>query len=161
MFRRVSRPKTKSEPPTGKHRGIVFAPFEATKRELGQLAENDTSEELDRLAHVLANVTGAWDEATQEQRNRLATTLFGEILVEDTKVVASPPRPELEPFFKLNLECHSRGSASDPDGIRGGRFKLLVPLVKRYLEERFQLLPRPDGYHSVILQPYLVEELSA
>jgi len=49
--------------------------------------------------------------------SKLAKTLFEEILVEHNKVVAVKPRPELEPFFKLNFECHSRDIACDPDGI--------------------------------------------
>jgi len=73
---------------------------------------------LGKLAQFLSNVAGAWDEANQEQRNKIAKTLFDQILVEDNKVVAVKPRPELEPFFKLNLECHSRDIASDPDGGR-------------------------------------------
>ena len=66
---------------------------------------------------LLASVSSAWDKADQEQRNRIAQTLFEEILVEDRKVVAVRPRPELEPVFKLNLECHSKDIACDPDGI--------------------------------------------
>ena len=50
--------------------------------------------------------------------HRIAKTLFEEILIEDKEVVAVKPRPELEPFFKLNLECHSKDIAGDPDGIR-------------------------------------------
>ena len=73
---------------------------------------------LEKLAAFLANVGQAWDEANQEQRNKIAKTLFEKILVEDNKVVAVKPRPELEPFFRLNLECHSKDIASDPDGIR-------------------------------------------
>ena len=60
------------------------------------------------------------DEANQEQRNKLAKTLFEQILVENNKVVAVKPRHELEPFFKLNLDYHSRDIACDPDGVRGG-----------------------------------------
>ncbi len=145
-----------------KSREEYLADYEEVQRELRQLAPvEDKSHQLERLAQFLSNVAAAWDEANQEQRNKLAKTLFDEIVVEDDKVVAAKPQPELEPFFKVDFECRSRDIAGDPDGIRGGRFKLLVPLVKRYLEERFQLLPRPDGYHSVILQPYFVEELSA
>ena len=33
------------------------------------------------------------------------------------KVVAVKPRPELEPFFRLSYECHSKDIASDPGGI--------------------------------------------
>ena len=73
---------------------------------------------LEKLAHFLANVAEAWDQANQEQRNNIAKTLLEQIRVEDNKVVAVKPRPELEPFFKLNFECHARDIACDPDGIR-------------------------------------------
>ena len=68
----------------------------------------------------MANVIDAWDEATQEQRNKLAKALFEEILVEDNKVVAVKPRHELEPFFKLSYECHAKDIACDPEGILVG-----------------------------------------
>lgn len=60
----------------------------------------------------------AWKEASQEQRNKLAKALFEQVWIENNKVVAVKPRPELEPFFKLNFECHDRDIAGDPDGIR-------------------------------------------
>jgi len=59
---------------------------------------------LDRLAEFLRNVTRAWKEASQEQRNRLARQLFEEIWVKDKHVIAVRPRPELEPFFRLSYE---------------------------------------------------------
>ena len=80
----------------------------------------DRSGQLERLAQFLASVATAWAEASQHQRNKLAGTLFDEIWVDDTRVTAVKPRPELEPFFKLNLECHNPDIAGDPDGIRNG-----------------------------------------
>ena len=77
-------------------------------------------ERLDGLAHFLGSVASAWDAATPEQRNKVARTLFDEVIVEDTKVVAVRPRDELEPFFKLNLECRTSDIAGDPDRIRTG-----------------------------------------
>ena len=50
------------------------------------------------------NVPVAWEEATQEQRNKLALCLFDEVWVKDKIVVAVKPRAELEPFFRLNYE---------------------------------------------------------
>ncbi len=50
----------------------------------------------------MADVADAWKEATQEQRNKLARTLFQEIWVKDKQVVVVKPQPELAPFFKLN-----------------------------------------------------------
>ena len=72
----------------------------------------------ERLAHLLGNVVDAWKEATQEQRNKLARTLFERIQIEDNKVVFVKPRPELEPFFQINFESHARDIGCDPGGIR-------------------------------------------
>ena len=59
---------------------------------------------LERLAHFLISVAGAWDEANQEQRNKLTRTLFREVWLKDKQVVAVKPQRELEPFFQLNYE---------------------------------------------------------
>ena len=78
-----------------------WAEYDDIQRQLRELAPADeTTGNLDRLARFLANVADAWDEADQDQRNRLAKTLFEEIQVEDNKVAAVKPRPELEPFFR-------------------------------------------------------------
>lgn len=52
----------------------------------------------------MKNVTKAWKEANQEQRNKLARQLFNEIWVKDKQVLAVKPRPELKPFFQLSYE---------------------------------------------------------
>ena len=93
--------------------------YDDIQRQLRELAPADeTTGNLDRLARFLANVADAWDEADQDQRNRLAKTLFEEIRVEDSKVVAVKPRPELEPFFRLSYECHATAIGCDPEGDR-------------------------------------------
>ena len=46
--------------------------------------------------------------AAQEQRNKLARALFDQVWVEDDVVVAVKPRPELEPFFRLNYEEYQK-----------------------------------------------------
>ncbi|MCX6003234.1 MAG: hypothetical protein NTX46_02195 [Chloroflexi bacterium] len=78
-----------------------------------QLTTTDTvsnrPEILKRLAHFLANVADAWENATQEQRNKLAHSIFLEIWLKDKQVVAVKPLPELEPFFKLNYEEFASG----------------------------------------------------
>lgn len=95
-----------------------MADYDAIQRELRTLIPiEDRSKELDKLAKFLANVVDAWDEATQGQHNKLTEVPFEEILVEDNKVVAVKPRPELEPFFKLSYECHAKDIACDPEGI--------------------------------------------
>ena len=64
------------------------------------------------------SVSTTWDEADQEHRHKLARILFEEVQVENKRVVAVKPRPELEPFFLMNLECQGKDIAGDPDGIR-------------------------------------------
>ncbi len=59
---------------------------------------------LARLAEFLADVPAAWEAATQEQRNKLARTLFDEVWLQDKDVVAVKPRRELDPFFRINYE---------------------------------------------------------
>jgi hypothetical protein len=83
--------------------------YQREKRQLeGQLTKLTSfvvfSEPLKRLAEFLANVTSAWDNAGNEERNKLARCLFQEIWVKDKEVVAVKPQPEFEPFFKLNWE---------------------------------------------------------
>ena len=58
------------------------------------------------------------EKASQEQRNKLARNLFEQIRVEDSKAVFVKPQPELEPSFRLDLECHTRDIGCDPGGIR-------------------------------------------
>jgi len=104
-----------------KARDEYLKDYDAIQRELASARpEEERGRELERLADFLQNVAEAWDVASQEHRNKLARTLFDEIWVEDTKVVAVKPRPELAPFFDLNLECHTRDIAGDPDRIRTG-----------------------------------------
>ena len=94
--------------------------YQETEAQIQQLTPREnTTDELQKLAHFLANVADAWREANQEQRNNLARVLFEEIKLDNGgKVVAVKPRPELEPFFRLSYECHSKDIASDPGGIR-------------------------------------------
>ena len=74
-------------------------------RQLDLLIPNPAGpEHLEGLARFLADVPSAWSAARQEQRNRLARCLFDQVWVEDKAVVAVKPRPELEPFFRLNYE---------------------------------------------------------
>lgn len=55
-----------------------------------------------RLAHFLDNIVDAWQESGQNQRNRLARNLFGEMKLDSNdKVVAVTPRAEFKPFFEL------------------------------------------------------------
>ena len=56
---------------------------------------------LGKLAQFLRDAALAWQEANQEQRNKLARTLFDGIWIEKQRVLGVTPRPELKPFFDL------------------------------------------------------------
>ncbi len=62
------------------------------------------SDNLPRLAQFLTDVSSAWESATAEQQNKVARALFEEIWIKDKEVVFVKPRPELDPFFRLNYE---------------------------------------------------------
>jgi len=51
--------------------------YEESQHELEKLSPVEDKNKLpERLAHFLANVADAWKQATQEQRNKLARSLF-------------------------------------------------------------------------------------
>jgi hypothetical protein len=77
------------------------------------------------LAEFLKSVSRAWNEADQDQRNRIAHQLFQEILVKDKQVIAVRPRPELEPFFKISYEDWIKKVESEtpiPAGVASYRY---------------------------------------
>lgn len=63
----------------------------------------DKARELGKLAEFLKSVARAWDEANQEQRNRLAKTLFDQICVEDAKLVAVKPKAGAGALLRVEL----------------------------------------------------------
>ena len=69
------------------------------QRHLQLLAPGESqTKSLERLAPFLANVAEVWEEAPQEQRNKLARCLFQEVWIKDKEVVAVKPQSELKPF---------------------------------------------------------------
>ena len=72
---------------------------------------------LDRLAHFLSNVADAWKEASQEQLNKLANTLFEEVWIEHNRVTGVKPKEELRPFFQLSYEEHLKSITCQPDAL--------------------------------------------
>jgi hypothetical protein len=97
---------------------------ERLKRELAVLdaSTHDEISRLGALADLLANVADAWAVARPEQRNRLARLLFDEVVINDERVAAVKPRPELAGFFLLDFEKRAGLSheyrTSGPDGRR-------------------------------------------
>ena len=95
-----------------------FADYQTTQYELEKITSyNDDHETIERLANFLNNIVDAWRVATQEQRNKMARSLFDRIVIEDNRVVFVKPKPELEQFFRMNFECHTSDIAGDPEGI--------------------------------------------
>ncbi|MBI4286469.1 MAG: recombinase zinc beta ribbon domain-containing protein [Chloroflexi bacterium] len=87
-----------------------LAEYAAVQRELQQLAPVESKKGmLEKLAIFLLDVASAWEQASQVQRNRLATCLLESVLIKDKKVVAVVPRPEFKPFFDLQYEGLSQG----------------------------------------------------
>ncbi len=81
-----------------------LAQKETIQRELRSLEPPKDQKVLEQLAAFLKNVSLAWREASQEQRNRLNRQLFEEIWLTDKQVFAVKPRPELKPFFQFSFE---------------------------------------------------------
>jgi site-specific DNA recombinase len=99
--------------------------YRATKTEITRRlrALTPETEERDRLAQLRAyldELPRAWEDATQEQRNRLLRVLLETIWVANEKVVAVRPRPEFQPLFSVWYDSLSNSAGSgDPDGSRG------------------------------------------
>ena len=81
--------------------------------------EEDLSAVLEQTAALLANMPLAWNQADQEQRNRLARLLFESVVIMDRTVEAAKPREEFVPFFLL--DCHARqqyNGSEEPSSTR-------------------------------------------
>jgi site-specific DNA recombinase len=98
------------------------------RSELAALPPTTSSrrEMLERLAAYLQDVGKAWRDATQEQRNRLARTLFEGIRVENHMIKGVTPHIEFTPLLvlshhlnqNLHPECQGGGRNCGSDGIR-------------------------------------------
>ncbi len=82
-----------------------LADYAAIQTELQQLIPvKDKGKELERLASFLKDITLAWEQASQEQRNKLASCLFEAVWIKDKKVFAVTPRLDFRPFFDLQYQ---------------------------------------------------------
>ena len=84
-----------------------LAERERIKREVAVLEAQASGADtrLIGLAGLLANVAKGWEAASSEQRNRLTRLLFEEIVIDDKRVAAVKPRPELAGFFALDHQA--------------------------------------------------------
>ena len=94
------------------------------KKLLAELTDFEASEDprpstLERLEQFLAKVSSAWEEGTDEQRNRLATAVFDSVWIRNERVTAVRPRPELRPFFQISEDCQKGSLSGDPDRSQG------------------------------------------
>jgi len=93
-----------------KSRREYLADYTAITRKLEALPEPRVDgEELEKLAAFLEDVALAWEEATEEQRNRLASQLFEAVWIENKQIMAVTPRSEFKPFFDLEYQGMSEG----------------------------------------------------
>ena len=87
-----------------------WADYSEIRKELDSLSpKNSDNAELERLATFLNDISLAWQQADEHQRNILAKQLFEVIWIKNQKVLAVTPRPEFKPFFDLQYEGLSNG----------------------------------------------------
>ncbi|MDM7999386.1 MAG: hypothetical protein QUS33_05130 [Dehalococcoidia bacterium] len=67
------------------------------------------SQTLEKLALFLKDITIAWEKATPEHRNQLASCLFEAVWIKEKRVVAVTPQPDFKPFFDLVYEGKGEG----------------------------------------------------
>ncbi len=84
--------------------------YDAVRKELQSLSPTDDKDtELKRLASFLKDISMAWQQANQQQRNRLARQLFEAVWIQDQRVLAVTPSSEFKPFFDLQYVELSHG----------------------------------------------------
>ncbi len=87
-----------------------WADYNTIQAQLQSLAPGKNQDKsLEKLALFLEDVSEAWKQADEQQRNRLAKQVFGIVWIKDKKVLAVTPRPEFKPFFDLQYEGLSQG----------------------------------------------------
>jgi DNA invertase Pin-like site-specific DNA recombinase len=75
---------------------------DAIDRELAVLAPVEPQDNhVAQFAAYLDDLTAAWADADQEQRNQLANAIYEEVWVNGPRVEYVKPRPELEPLFTV------------------------------------------------------------
>ncbi|MFC1909958.1 recombinase family protein [Chloroflexota bacterium] len=88
-----------------KPRQEYLADYAAITRKLESLPDAIVEEEeLEKLAAFLEDIALVWEEAAEEQRNRLASQLFDVVWIENKQLVAVTPKPEFKPFFDLGYQ---------------------------------------------------------
>ena len=83
--------------------------------------EDQSEKTLERLADFLRSVSHSWKEASQEQRNKLARSLFEEVRVRDRQVVEVKPARELSSSPGYLPSVNKKGLLATPT-----RFELAI-----------------------------------
>ena len=87
-----------------------FADYKMIQIQLQSLTPvKDQAKSLERLALFLKDISLAWKQSDEQQRNRLAKQLFDIVWIKDKRVLAVTPRPEFKPFFDLQYDGLSQG----------------------------------------------------
>ena len=107
---------------------------DVVEQELARLTPVEQhGQQLERLAEYVQSLPTAWQDASQSQRNQLASLIYEEVWVDGPHVEYVKPRPEVEPLFQVRtgaaqplVSLVSNESAvtpksgrGDPDGERG------------------------------------------
>jgi len=121
-------------------RADYLAQRELLLRDLAALDARETGEaaHLDRMAELLSSVARLWSEANQVERNRIARVLFEEVVINDNRVVAVKPRPELAGFFAL--DCQHRDEV-----CKGAEVTGLEPAVSALTGQRVNHYTTPPN----------------
>ena len=85
-------------------------------------------------------------------RLTIARTLFEWIEIEDNKAVFVKPRPDSEPFFTINFQCHAKDMGCDPEGLWIHIFNTSKSAFSQYV---FQLVPQSSLEESYQVPFYL------
>ena len=87
-----------------------FADYKMIQTQLQSLTPaKDQAKSLERLALFLKDISLAWKQSDEQQRNRLAKQLFDIVWIKDKRVLAVTPRPAFKPFFDLQYDGLSQG----------------------------------------------------
>ncbi len=87
-------------------RDAYMAERDRLQKEIADLSPRvaPAGNDLDDFVGLLGDIARTWQEATPAQRNQMARVLFEEVVINDERVTAVKPRPELAGFFALDRQ---------------------------------------------------------
>ena len=72
----------------------------AIEAELAQLQGQPAVPSVRQFSARITDLVAAWEDATPDQRSRLASSILSEIQVKDRTIIAVRPRPGWAPYFE-------------------------------------------------------------